>query len=123
MTNFREERRMAAGVRVHRIYTRSGAFSAGRLLCVVSSLLALWILHALILLHDPGNDLLCVSCYISCISSLVCIAREPSYVSLNPCCCCTCANVLEDIRWRVKALVFPLTSDYRQNFPVSVLVS
>ena len=114
---------MAAGVRERRIYTRSRAFSAGRLLCVVSSLLALWILHALILLHDPGNDLLCVSCYISCISSLVCIAREPSYVSLNPCCCCTCANVLEDVRWRVEALVFPLISDYRRNFPVSVLVS
>ena len=62
---------MAAGVRVRRIYTRSGAFSAGRLLCVVSSLLALWILHALILLHDPGNDLLCVSWDICHISSLV----------------------------------------------------
>ena len=88
---------MAAGVRVRRIYTRSGAFSAGRLLCVVSSLLALWILHALILLHDPGNDLLCVSCYISCISSLVCIAGEFLYVSLISGCCCTCVHVLDDL--------------------------
>ena len=84
---------MAAGVRVRRIYTRSGAFSAGRLLCVISSLLALWILHALILLHDPGNDLLCVSWDICRISSLVCVARELPYVSLIPCCCCTCVEV------------------------------
>ena len=88
---------MAAGVRERRIYTRSGAFSAGRLLCVVSSLLALWILHALILLHDPGNDLLCVSCYISCISSLVCVAGELPYVSLILCCCYTCGEVPEDL--------------------------
>ena len=43
---------MAIGAGVIGIYTAHGA---ARLLCIVSKLLALWVLHTLIVLHDPRN--------------------------------------------------------------------
>ena len=99
-------------------------FSAGRSvwLCAVSSLYALWSLHALILLHDPGNDLACVSRIILSVSSLVCVAWELPYVSLIPCCCCTGVEVFEYVGWRVEALMFSLLLDCRRKLLTSFLV-
>ena len=66
-------------------------------LCVVSSLCALRRLHAFILLHDSGNDLVYLSRVSHCVSILVCVAWEPLYVSLVPCCQGTRFEVFEQV--------------------------
>ena len=84
---------MAIGIELVGIYTVSGP---ARLLSNVSSL-AVWVLHALIVLHDTGDHVLRVSRRICCVCRLVCVAGELPYVSLVPCGHCTCSEVSQEV--------------------------